>query len=136
MGSNPTLGIFLQSVGVVMFRSVGRFSSSSGRLVVLVDTELARYYRSQIPKSMVCRAGRYAPHITVVRNEPYEKDLQDPVEFEYDPYIHFNGVYWWLNCFSPTLISVRLELGLPASTDLTRPPDGSECFHMTVGNTK
>lgn len=31
---------------------------------------------------------------------------------------------------------LRVSLGLPESSQWTRPPDGRECFHMTVGNTK
>lgn len=57
-------------------------------------------------------------------------------EFEYDSYLHCDGIYWWFNCFSKALTDIRLELGLPASYHLTRPPDGTECFHSTVGNRK
>lgn len=111
------------------------------RLVVLVDRELHRFYRSLIPPYYTCRPQRYPPHITVVRGEnpktgvwgKYQGTL---VEFSYDSFLHHDGVYWWFNCFSDRLTQVRLELGLPSSYRLTRPPDGTECFHSTVGNSK
>jgi len=111
------------------------------RLVVEVDPEIHRFYRALIPKYYVCRPQRYAPHITVVRGEyprtgAWGKYEGQSVDFEYETYLHHNGVYWWVNCYSPTLIDIRLELGLPSSYYLTRPPDDTECFHSTLGNSK
>ena len=111
------------------------------RLVVLVDPELHRFFRSTIPKYYICKPQRYAPHITVVRGETPCTDAWDRhagalVNFEYDPYLHHDGMYWWFNCYSDLLTSVRLELGLAASHKLTSPPDGTECFHSTIGNSK
>lgn len=111
------------------------------RLVVLVDPELHRYLRSLVPPYHVCRPQKYPPHITVVRGEPpqagvWGKFQGTSVEFYYENFIHHDGVYWWINCYSEALTSLRLELGLPASYHLTRPPDGTECFHSTIGNAK
>lgn len=82
---------------------------SNYKLTLLVDTEIARYYRNFVPKSQKCRPGRYAPHITVVRNERplnmkkwglYENKV---ISFEYEPYIWYDETYWWLNCHSSFL---------------------------------
>src|SRR4051812_11826880 len=56
-----------------MFQSTGilRYSQDGDtyRLVVEVDPELSRYYRSMIPKCVETNKPRWAPHITVVRPE-------------------------------------------------------------------
>jgi len=127
-----------KSKGLFEYRVVDGYH----RLVVLVDPELHRYLRALVPRGATCNRPRYAPHITVVRGEvPPRLDLWgklegQEVEFEYSDFIHHDGTYWWINCFSSTLIDVRLELGLPSSYRLTRPPDGTECFHSTIGNSK
>lgn len=111
------------------------------RLVVLVDPELHRFFRSLVPKYYTCHPQRYSPHITVVRGErpktsAWERHKGELVAFQYDPYLHHDGRYWWFNCFSDRLTTFRLELGLPLSYHLSRPPTGEECFHSTVGNSK
>jgi hypothetical protein len=111
------------------------------RLVVLVDPELHRLFRSLVPRYYVCRPQKYPPHITVVRGEQPRTDEWGKyqgslVEFTYDPWLFHDGVYWWFNCWSDFLVEVRLGLGLPSSYHLTRPPDGAECFHSTIGNSK
>jgi hypothetical protein len=128
-----------------MFRSVGTidYSVVNGyhRMVVLVDPELHRFFRSLVPPHNVCRPQRYPPHITVVRGEIPETDAWGKyqgtsVKFYYENFLHHDGVYWWFNCYSTFLTDVRLELGLPRSYHLTRPPNGAECFHSTIGNSK
>jgi len=111
------------------------------RLVVIVDPELHRLFRSLVPRYYICRPQRYPPHITVVRGEApktdaWERHAGRSIQFEYDTYLHYDGTYWWFNCYSDLLTSIRLELGLPSSYRLTRPPDGAECFHSTIGNSK
>lgn len=118
-------------------------SASGGyRLVVLIDHQLAAYYRSLIPKTVRLNGTRYAPHVTVVRNE-YPPNLKkwgayngQKIEFQYSPYIYNNNTYYWLRVYCQKLTAIRLELGLPASYYLTRPPDEAECFHTTLGNCK
>lgn len=118
--------------------------NSSPKLIVLVDPEITRYYRSLIPKWICPRLNQqmYAPHISVVRKElPPRMDLWgkyegELIKFEYSNIIHQGGMYYWLNCYSQQLIEIRLELGLPEATSLTRPPDGEWCFHSTLCNIK
>lgn len=128
-----------------MFLSEGQleYSVVEGyhRLVVNVDPELHRYLRHQIPKTFSCQRPKFPPHITVVRGEtPLTNKWNDhngkTVSFSYDPYIHYKEPYWWINCWSKALTDIRLELGLPTSYHLSRPPDGTDCFHSTIGNSK
>lgn len=128
-----------------MRRSVGTldYSIKDGyhRLVVEVDPELPRLFRALMPRYYVCRPQRYSPHITVVRGEQPQTSewglhAGRLVEFEYDPYVHYDGTYWWFECYSDFLVEIRLGLGLPSSYRTTRPPNGKECFHSTIGNSK
>lgn len=111
------------------------------KLIVEVDPELGRFYRSLIPKYLHPQPTRYAPHITVVRKEvplveAWSHLDSSQINFSYDPEIRYNDVYFWLRCWSTTLLKLRLGMGLPEHTEYTRPPDGEECFHCTVANTK
>jgi hypothetical protein len=121
-----------------------RYSLESGqhRLVVEVDRELARYYRSLIPKWIDTNKPKYSAHISVVRKEvPIELDHWgkyegQPAMFHYSPIVHCDEVYLWLNCFSTQLEEIRVELGLPIHSEYTRPPNWFWCFHLTIGNFK
>ncbi len=113
------------------------------KLVVEVDQGIADFYRALIPKARGVNRQRYGAHISVVRKEvpldlsKWGKYHGEEVEFTYDNEVKWGQVYYWLNCFSKKLEDVRTELGLPVSSQYTRPP-GSwiKCFHMTVGNVK
>lgn len=114
----------------------------SYKLTLVIDPGVAEFYRSMVPKHEECRPGRYAPHVTVVRNEVpgnmkkwglYE-GLE--VELEYDSLVWYDGTYWWLDCYSEFLENVRMELGLPMYSKYSCPPSGKFCFHMTIGNSK
>lgn len=117
----------------------GRLRIFPDKLWVEVDPGLVRLCRSLVPPARRPAPQKYDPHVTVVRNEPFclppgfqERD----VWFTYDPDVVEGEVYWWLRCWSLDLTSLRLSLGLPASSEFTRPPDGEDCFHITVGNKK
>lgn len=116
---------------------------SGYKLNVMVDRGISDYYRSLIPKYVGLNGTRYPPHVSVVRKEiprnlefwgKYEGEV---VNFAYSNIVHSGKVYYWLNVFSERLEQIRLELGLPVSTEYTRPPDGwTRCFHCTIGNIK
>jgi len=112
------------------------------KLIVEVDPELGRLYRSLIPKYLHPQPTRYPPHITVVRRETPPASWRwrhldgCQITFFYDPEVQYNEVYFWLRCWSQSLIEIRLDFGLPEHTEYTRPPDGEECFHCTVANAK
>lgn len=124
----------------ILHKSCGILRYVPRKLIVEVDPEIVEYYRHWLQVTL--NRQMYAPHISVVRKEEpphmgfwgkYEGEL---VEFEYSHIVQSGSVYYWLNCYSQRLIDIRLELGLPAATSLTRPPDGEWCFHCTIGNTK
>jgi len=133
----------------VELSSVGRlhYSQEDGqyRLVVEVDQGLSDYYRALIPKWIAVNKPRWPAHITVVRPyketpvnlEHWGKYEGELVTFEYENYLHTGKVYFWLNVFCKRLEEIRAELGLPVSSEFTRPPTGFlKCFHMTVANCK
>jgi hypothetical protein len=113
------------------------------RLVVEMDQNLSDYYRSLIPKYLGVNRQRYPAHVSVVRHETptvlaaWGKYDGEEVRLTYDSEVKNGRVYYWLNVFSVRLEEVRTELGLPVSSEYTRPPDSwIKCFHMTIGNVK
>ena len=117
--------------------------TSGHKLNVMVDPGIVSYYRSLIPKYVHLNPQAFAPHISVVRREtPVNMDFWgkyegEEVKFAYGNVVHHGKVYYWLNAFSERLEEIRLELGLPVSTEYTRPPDSyTKVFHITIGNTK
>lgn len=127
-----------ESTGVLNYSQ----ENGSYRLVLDVDPGLHDYLRALIPKYLSCNKPKYAPHITLVRNEvPTDLSFWGrrqgvQVPFSYYPFVHNNDVYWWINCFSDSFTQVRKELGLPSSSKFTKPPNGADCFHFTIGNSK
>jgi len=128
---------------MTLHESHGILHYGDRKLIVSVDPQLALFYRSLIPKYKNVAGQRYAPHISVVRNEvPPNMNLWGKYEgerilFLYDPIIQNDTLYYWLNVFSVRLEVIRVELGLPVTSPYTKPPDGFlKCFHTTLGNCK
>ena len=128
-----------------MYQSTGtiQYNDYPCKLIVLVDLELVEYYRSMLPKTIRINRQMYPPHISVVRNEQpvinenWRLHEGEQIEFYYDGIIQSGKVYYWLNVFSKRLEEIRNELGLPVSSEYTRPPDEyNKCFHTTLGNLK
>ena len=132
-----------------MIRSTGTLKYSredDGRykLIVEVDEGIVRLARTLLPPVIRTRLNpqRYAPHITVVRNEVpmnpmYWGDREGMcLDFRYNPEVVVGETYSWLVALSRPLIAIRTKLGLPPSTEWTRPPDDTESFHITIGNFK
>lgn len=125
-----------------MYQSAGQIKCSldNKKLIVVVDPGIVDYYRWFVPHSVQLNKTRYEPHITVARNEiltgSCQKYSQLTVEFEYDTDIRYNDVYWWLPVYSDDLTNIRINLGLAPSSQWSRPPDDSDCFHITIGNLK
>jgi len=131
---------------------VVRFWPNEEKITVEIDPELVALTRALLPPALrtALRPQKYAPHITLVRDEPLPATswqlsaraliLLPPdgkhVRVWYDPDPVVGEVYTWLRVFSPTLRRYRTRLGLPPSSPLTRPPDGEDCFHITLGNRK
>lgn len=112
------------------------------KLVLEVDPEIVRLTRALLPPMWrtTFRPQRYEPHITISREEvlpPIAVSLHgSEVEFSYDPEPVLGELYAWLRVESETLLVIRTSLGLPPSSPLSRPPDGEEVFHITLGNRK
>ena len=113
------------------------------KLYVEIGNDISKYYLKMIPKYVaIPNPQRYDAHISVVRNETPEKleywKKYDgyTIQVEYDPYIKTDGVYFWLNVYTEELSRIREELGLSKTSELSRPPSGEECFHITIGNLK
>lgn len=119
-----------------------RYSSEDGsyKLIVTVDPGIVALARALTPVKL--NTTRYEAHVSVVRHEiPPKLDVWGKHEgviipFEYCPIVYNDEKYYWLQVLSPELVKIRLELGLPASSLKSRPPDGTEVFHTTIGNTK
>ncbi len=131
----------------MLYKSSGPLRYSQGdfgyKLIVEVDRGISDYYRSLIPKWIKTNPQKYPPHISVVRREVpvnlhhWGKYESKEIEFHYENIVHNGKVYYWLNVFATILEDIRVELGLPVSSEYTRPPDGwIKCFHTTIGNVK
>ena len=129
---------------------MSKLLTSSGRLQYLenfklnieVDEQIVEFAKYLVPKYIGLRKQKYKPHITVIRNEIisnlnkwglYHDTI---INFQYDNYIYNDDNYYWLRAFCPKLNEIRLELGLPISSQYSRAPDNFESFHITIGNTK
>jgi hypothetical protein len=114
----------------------------SYKLIVEVDPGIVALARALMPKWIRSNPQRYEPHITVIRNEVvsnvglWATHEGAEVEFKYDPRVQDDGRYFWLYAFSPRLHEIRVELGLEPLSELSRPPDLADCFHITIGNTR
>lgn len=115
--------------------------SGEDRLVLEIEKDFGRYYRSLIPKWVGANGLRYAPHVTIVRTgkevpaikEHWGKYQGEIVSFFYDPIIQNGEVYFWLNVFCKRFEQIRKELGLPVESIYTLPPEGfQKCFHTTI----
>ena len=130
----------------MLFTSTGTLVTSVDRgnykLIVEIDPEISNYYRSLIPKYCRVNRQRYAPHISVVRDEEIRywsewNGLQGKViTFWYVGIIHSDETYFWLEVNSWDLQDLRVKLGLTSTSRITRSPDGNHSFHITLGNVK
>ena len=126
-----------------MIRSIGIIKYyDRNKINILVDVDLGRLAMALIPPWLNPRQTRYPPHITVLRNEgnichhDWGKYDNWMISFSYDPEIKFDNTYFWHAAVCPMANSIRKNLGLNPTTDLTRPPDGSDFMHITVANRK
>lgn len=111
----------------------------------LESPDIAHLARALVPKHFDLQPQRYAPHISIVRHENPALALWDAQSaqwnhewcaFEYETHMYADRRYFWLRAYSKSFESLRIGLGLPTHSSWSRPPDGSNCFHITCGNTK
>jgi len=125
-----------------LIEDTGTIHYGDDKLIVIVDPGIVDLARGLAPKYLKLNQQRYAPHISVVRHETpplmqyWGKYEGQQVTFTYSPCAQNGQVYYWLDAYSEELKYIRKELGLYPSSRLTRPPDGKECFHITIGNCK
>lgn len=119
-----------------------RYFEDPYKLIVEVEPEISYYYASLVPKYFRLNRQKYAPHISVVRHEipvklenwrKYEGSL---ISFNYNNEIENDEKYFWLGAASKELEKIRVELGLVNVNWITKTPDGSHNFHITIGNIK
>ena len=107
-------------------------------IVAYLPQDFGRYYRSLCPKAWCIKPPMYNSHITVVRKdlEQLDKsklsDIEDGrvVSLSYSPEIKTDGLYYWMDVYSPEIVEIRRSLGLPDYRD------GYDCYHVTIGNKK
>lgn len=123
-----------------MYKIPGKVTYYNDYCVAYVDNELAKYYRSMIPKSIRITKQKYDSHLTIVRKgAEFPKKLENwgihdgqEIEIWYNPVVETCGTYFWLRAISPEVEQIRSELGLPKYR--FDAPDAS--YHITIGNTK
>lgn len=119
-----------------------QFKDGLYRLTVEVDAAIVDYYRSLLPKTVRLNKQKYEPHISVVRETAVPNlslwGSYEGVEitFEYSVIVRNDDTYYWLEVYNNFLGAIREELGLDRVCWYTRPPDGADCFHITIGNQK
>jgi len=127
-----------------MFTSTGKliYFDDELKLNVEVDQGIVDFARALIPSSVKLNRQKYAPHITVIRKEEIVRPKlwglhrNKIVSFDYDSRVCVGKTYYWLRVWSDDLIEIRQELGLEPLSELSMPPDGERCFHITIGNVK
>ena len=127
-----------------MFTSSGiiRYFDIPLKVIVEVDPEIVNYYRALVPKWITINKQLHLPHISVIRNEvptiwnKWKQRDGEKIDFQYSHDIKHGKVYYWLEAYSSDLEDLRVELGMSANSDITRPPDHHDCFHITIGNMK
>lgn len=129
----------LSAIGTLSYS----YSLSYGyKLIVNVDPEIVSVLRRLAPKYLRLNPQKYAPHISVVRKEipgnldEWGKYEGQPVEFNYSTFVYNDETYYWIRAYSDRLKEIRVGLGCRSWSELTRPPSGEDCFHITIGNTK
>ena len=127
------------SWGVLRYQ---RVENGSKKLIVDVDQGIVNVLFALTPKYYKLQRQMYPAHLSVVRNEWFESSMWgahegEGVYFTYDPRTREDETYHWVRAWSERLLEIRAELGLPAHRlGTTAPPDGEQCFHITIGNTK
>lgn len=112
------------------------------KIIVEVDPEIVQYYISLVPKYFRLNKQKFLPHISVLRNEipvnveNWKKYHNQNIDFYYNNLIEYDSKYFWLGVSAPELEKIRIELGLVNVNWVTKTPDGSHNFHITIGNIK
>lgn len=128
-----------------MFESEATVRYGPGiRVIAEVDQGISDFYRSLIPKYYYANPQKYRAHITIVRTnkefplmDNWGKHEGKKILFQYDSYIHFDGLIFWLDAYSKDIGRIRQELGLPEYRD-DRAYNGvlRDAYHISIANIK
>lgn len=123
-----------------MFKSYGKLEyRHNWWLVVEVNEDICSYYRKLIMfynPILKLNKPKYSAHITVIAGK-YEKPVNEQywnkysgqiIEFQYNPEIIIDGVYFGIRVQCEKIEDIREELGL--NRKIITP------WHLTVGNIK
>lgn len=119
----------------ILHDAVGILKYYTRTINLVLDPNIASYYRSLLPKALYIKPPRTQSHISVVRpfEEPnmalWGKYENERIPIKYWLPIYTDGIYCWLDCSSRRLEEIRIELGLEAHRI-------GGVFHITVGNFK
>lgn len=108
-----------------------------------LDDEIARYYRSLLPKALgVCPPIRPA-HVSIVRLFEEVPNREDwgaydgsAIRVTYYPSVQTDGIYYWLDVYSNEIGFIRRSLGLSTFRNTNPNYPMYSCYHLTIGNTK
>lgn len=106
--------------------------------VAYLSKDFIRYYRSIMPKYLEINPPMCNSHVTIVRRnidkinnyKNWSKHEGKIIDINYNNTIYFDGLYYYMDCYSTEIEKIRLELGLQKY----RP--GFNSYHITIGNTK
>lgn len=118
-----------------MYTTIGTLTYGPGLMAsVLVDKEIPKYYRSLIPKSNSLLGISYPPHVTVVRLDVEQPNIEnwgkyegEKIAIEYENIIRNDERHWWIDVYSERIGEIRQELGLGKFRV------GYRRYHLTIG---
>ncbi|MEW6490994.1 MAG: hypothetical protein AB1589_00370 [Cyanobacteriota bacterium] len=121
------------SNGILKYFPLEGAQQNRGWLILDCEVDLSLYYCWFVKKRFGIKLQRpmHGFHISIVRGEvipsieqwnAYQGQMS---HFYYSNQIGTNGKYWWLDVYSPCLVSIRQELGLESQPEYD--------LHLTIG---
>ena len=127
----------IKSIGKLVYTPRTHLASSDRWLVLMCDDAISEYYRClfyrEYPHLGKLTRPVWGTHVSIIRGERipnynlWKMDANKIIEFEYEPGVHDNGEYYWLNVKCDKLAEIRKLYGLKRN-----PQFG---LHLTIGRT-
>jgi|ERR1035437_5955983 hypothetical protein len=129
-----------KSTGKLVYSPRSHLGEPSKWLVLMCDDEISNYYRNlyarQYPYLNGDKSGKltrpiFGSHVSIIRGEKLPKPelwglyANKIIEFEYEPGVKDNNIYYWLSVKCPYLLDLRAKFGLN--------PNPRFGLHMTIG---
>jgi hypothetical protein len=130
----------MHSIGKIIYSPRSHIGSNQNWAILACDDSISEYYRQlydleQPPYLNGNRALKiirpvWGSHCSFIRSsddnpKQWGIDANKTVEFEYEPGVLDNGVYYWLQVKCPYILGLREKMGLPS-----HPKYG---LHLTIG---